>query len=125
MLNAMEFTVEFDRCVTKEHYISPGGYCVNEKNFDFLSTCGKIINSNSVNYYVSDFDTAYAEENGVNSITPEDITGDFSEFFIYTGEYDDPEINPVKVRDLVFYMNGETCPASKSTIKTVNDVLSN
>lgn len=52
----MAFTIEFDRPVTEEHYIIPGGYTLNGKEFDFFTTEWDKIKDNELRFFVSDFD---------------------------------------------------------------------
>jgi hypothetical protein len=89
------------------HYISPGGYEIETKNgkhirFDFMST-GWCVDKNNrclIDIDVDTYDDDYAEN---EIITPEDIKdAKWLEFYIYTGEYDDPVIYPVKVYDIEF-----------------------
>lgn len=97
----MIMSVEFDRSATREHYISPGGYEViaagKNYQFDFLESIGMIDKKNPK---VIHFECNYADLDSFPEMEElkkhlHEIT-DFIEFYVYTGEYDDPEIIPVK-----------------------------
>lgn len=127
-LTGMSFDLQFDRpIILGKHYISPGGYNLNGKQFDFCEFAGTITEKpDTLRCDVYNFDEDYARENDVESITPADIIGDFTEFFVYTGEYDDEPINPVKVSNLAFYFDGREkyfCPPL--TLKSANAAMSN
>lgn len=102
-LNTLNFRVKFDRPITVKHYISPGGYEIKTAdgeiyNFDFFSYAGMIEDKDNsiLNVTVSQLDKASFPE-AVN-ITPYIMRNCiFTDFFIYTGEDDEPEINPVKL----------------------------
>ena len=106
----MIFTAEFDRDVTNGYYLSPGGYKVELKDhepmeFDFMDSIGTINKENPrlVDFEVKNLDYGYmmGEEN-VDYLRNHirDITG-FTEFFVFTGEDEDPEINFVGIKNLV------------------------
>ena len=122
-LRYMEFAVEFDRPVDKtKHYISPGGYELNGKPFDFCAYEGEIIGSNIVHFVVSDFDYDYANENNTK-LRKVDLTREFTEFYIYTGEHDDPEIIPTKINYILFGTEDGWVRASKRTLASANRCL--
>ena len=110
----MLFTAEFDRAVDPEkHYLSPGGYGVTIKDhdsilFDFIYHVGSV---NDENDHLVDFIVSCLDDNFENDEDEEylenhiqDITG-FVEFFMFTGEYDDPEINFVGIKNLTIEAN--------------------
>ncbi len=122
-LTGMNFDITFDRPIEREkHYISPGGYILNGKQFDFCRFIGEIADD-TLKCRVDDFDDEYAEENGVKAITPADIIGEFSEFYIYTGEYDDEPINPVKISNLMFDFGGEMFYCPPLTLESANRAI--
>lgn len=108
----MLFTAEFDRAVDSEkHYLSPGGYEVTVKDhdnipFDFVYHVGSVNNKNDhlVDFAVNCLDDAYETDKEYLENHILDITG-FTEFFIFTGEYDDPEINFVGIKNLTIETN--------------------
>lgn len=118
-LTSMEFTIRFDRPITKEHYISPGGYSINSKSFDFLDMEGYKQNDYEVEFHVHSFDKECYD----SIITKDDIKKPFDEFFIYTGEYDEPEIMPIEIKDLVFTFNDEDIEYSKENLKLLNEYI--
>lgn len=120
-LESMSFVLVMDREI-KDHYISPGGYeLANGKRFDFLRSVGNVLaqDRHKVKFNVSVFDTDYAEENGVLKITEDDLKKNFTEFFVHTGEYDDPEIEVTGIEDLVFYLGSGDCPASEEQLESI------
>lgn len=120
-LEGMSFVLVMDREI-KDHYISPGGYeLANGKRFDFLMSVGNVLaqDRHKIKFDVSVFDTDYAEENGVLNITEDDLKQNFTEFFVYTGEYDDPEIEVTGIEDLVFYLGSGDCLASNKQLESI------
>ena len=114
----------FDREIKKEHYISPGGYEVITKDettmqFDFCQFKGWISSDNSriLNCVFSDLDIDSFPES-VN-LNPKEIMR-ISEFFVFTGEDDEPEIHPVKLLSLEFCMDDEEYEVSDVIVKTAN-----
>ncbi len=121
-LTGMSFTLKMDREIDKKsHYISPGGYNLNEKPFDFCQSFGTIDDQDhtKIHFYVCDFD----ESCSPNEITPTDIWGYFSEFFIYTGEQDEPEIRPMAIENLRFYFDGILFDCPGRTLISANNNL--
>ena len=72
-----------------------------------------------ISYEVYDFD--HDEYDKV--ITEEDIKGTFEEFCVYTGEYGEPIICPVKVEDLTFDFGDGSVPASEATLASADECL--
>lgn len=110
MIDAMEFTIQFDRNIDKNiHYITPGGYSVNGKRFDFCNYEGYVY-GDKLHCVVHNFDEDFFKESSENkkykSLTLNDFRIGFDEFFIYTGEYDDAEIIPKQILDLTVYIEG-------------------
>lgn len=113
----MHCAITFDRKIKKDHhYISPGGYqAVNPDNkdlrFDFTLSYGKISTKNptDLHYTAWKLDPDISIDSNKKPLSDEDFmkellkVTDFKEFFIYTGENDDPEINPVSIKSLCFY----------------------
>ena len=110
-LFGMRFVADFDRPVDPDkHYLSPGGYSVELRDgrkieFDFFEYCGDRIGTNSVAFEVSELDTSTFPESEI--LTVDSMGGStFDEFFVFTGEYDDPEIYMTSVHDVVFTYDG-------------------
>ena len=123
-LTGMTFDVKFDRPVIPgRHCICPGGYILNGKQFDFCHFEGTKTEDDTLRCEVSDFDWEYAEDNGVDEVIPEDITGKFSEFFIYTGEYNDPQIYPTEIKNLSFDFDETRFICPPETLKSANEAL--
>jgi hypothetical protein len=105
----MTADILFDREITDAHYISPGGYEIVDNNdntvqFDFETYYGFIDNLNRnvlhikvCNLDLDSFPNAINLESSVKNINK------FVEFFIYTGEDCDPEINPVQIYNVRFF----------------------
>lgn len=115
MISRMYADILFDREITDEHYISPGGYEIrdikgNTLQFDFEDYCGwvdkddrRILHIEHRNLDLDCFPDAKYLDDFLSNLD------EFVEFYIYTGDYDEPEINPVKVIDAAFcdYYNGK------------------
>ena len=124
-LLSMSFTLVCDREIPKEnnpYYISPGGYeLVNGKRFDFFSSIGNVDpeNRTKVEFDVLELDDEYSDV-----ITEKDLKKPFTEFFIYTGEYDDPQIGIQEVKDVEFEVerDGESkiVHETKKQMKSIN-----
>jgi len=119
MINAMEFTIKFDRNIDKNiHYISPGGYSVNGKQFDFMDYEGSI-DGDKLHCTVHNFDKDLFEEaaeDNYTSLSLSDFRKGFDEFFIYTGEYDDAEIIPKEILNLTVYFDNGTSNTFRSNV---------
>lgn len=123
ILQKMEFSIRFDRPVNEKHYIIPGGYTIKTEGphqvdngrkpdlitFDFCDEERYIDEKDPcvMHFQVRNLDPEYGNFNeALNKDTLK--TAVFSEFFVYTGEDDDPEIKPVQICTLAFVMdNGE------------------
>jgi hypothetical protein len=121
-ITEMYFDVVFDREVTREHYISPGSYTFvsNGKSyqFDFFASEGGIDKDNPkvVHYHVFDFDGEYSDN-------MDDFCADalekIEEFFIYTGEYDDSELIPVRIKNLSIVQSGVITRVSRFLLNSI------
>lgn len=109
-LYAMNYTLEMDRPVDFEkHYISPGSYEL-EKNgricrFDFYESTMNEGRNNTLAVKVADFDEEYARDNDFKNEFDDykDIFNfHYTEFFIFTGEDNDEEINVSKLINLTY-----------------------
>ena len=134
ILSSMSFTVEMDRPVDKDiHYISPGGYAFlmnllgkeQEVAFDFSNSVGNIDKTNPrlVHFEVYDLDKEYTKDYVL--LTKKNVrTSGYSEFFVYTGEYDDPEIHPVRVKSLTYgFEDNTSLTVSKEQLEQINKYL--
>ena len=99
----------FDRPIKKDlHYISPGGYemVFNGKiiHFDFEDYEGWVDKKNPALLHIIQRNPDYSSFEDLNSLEPNDLLSlkKINEFFIYTGEAEDPEINPIKIEKLEF-----------------------
>lgn len=109
-MTRMSFKLEMDRPIIEgTHYISPGGYClrfstlngVKEVQFDFLNSEYSIVDERYLDYTVYGLDTGSFKDS-INLVSLlRNRNYEWGEFFVYTGEYDDAEINPVRAFDIV------------------------
>ena len=118
----MSFTLKMDRPIDSKHYICPGSYNLGGKQFDFCQHYGNIDDADKsvVHFTVQDFDAEYSDD----AVTPADTEKSFEDFFIYTGEYDDAEIRPVEVKELLFTFTDGSLKASPELLKSANKCLS-
>ena len=132
VLYRMSLVLEMDRPINPdEHYISPGGYEINGKPFDFYRFEGNVDKDNPriLNCYLREFDGTLGDEDEEIVITEKDIEKGFTEFYVYTGEYDDPEINVKEVKEIVFEMYDAEAnemsdiTASKEILTSANKTL--
>jgi len=129
----MNLVLEMDRPIDPdEHYISPGGYEINGKPFDFYRYEGSVDKDNPciLNCCLREFDGTLGDEDEEIVITEKDIKKGFGEFYVFTGEYNDPEINVKEVKEIVFEMYDAEVDeisfiaASDEILKSANDSLS-
>lgn len=114
----------FDREIKKEHYISPGGYEVIAKDektiqFDFCQFEGNVSENNArvLECLFTNLDTSSFPESV--ALNPKDIMR-ISEFFVFTGEDDEPEIHPVKLLSLGFCVDDEEYEVPDVIVKAAN-----
>lgn len=100
-----EFTVEFDREVNTDHYISPGTMQIEFCDgtvipFDFKWSVSSI-NGKCVTFEEQELDlTAYPSSAMLKEYLRASHVSKLEMVYIYTGEADeDPAIKPVKIRD--------------------------
>lgn len=109
MITRMYADILFDREIDQgKHYISPGGYEIMNANgdtlqFDFEVFAGNIdpINKRILHVEQKHLDMAAFPDAKLLDQFLADFKG-FTDFFVYTGEYDESEINPVKAYNIVF-----------------------
>ncbi len=123
----LSYELLMDRPFTDGHYLSPGGYAVIMEDdsviqFDFDEYSGEIDKQNRKLVYIEhrflDVDTFPAAV----KLAPEKIKA-FSEVYIYTGEADDPEINPVEIRNMCFETEQGRIWISQDVIATANAII--
>ncbi len=106
-LTGMGFILTCDRPIdAAKHYISPGGFQISGKRFDFCQSAGiKVENdSRKIRFELKDLDTDYTD----STLTKTDVTnGIFDEFYVYTGEAGDEIINIISVSDIEFEFDYE------------------
>ena len=107
--------------------MSPGGYKIGGVSFDVCTVeWDRLEGSNGVIVVnLKHLDTDIYPES-------EKLTLDyfknhkFEEFYIFTGEYDDPEINPVEILDLELQDDKyNSLIADEEMLKNINEVLCN
>lgn len=113
----MKFTLVMDRPAIPEHYyISPGGYAIRIGDrtiaFDFEENYGYINNENheKVEFITQNLDTdVYPEAKQLTlDLFKDNNDISFEEFTVHTGEYDDPEIIPLKAEDIIIIFDDNT-----------------
>lgn len=116
ILNGMEFDVLFDGNIDKDnpgHFVSPGGYVLNGKWFDFFDYEGRIDKKekNRVHILVNNI------INRDEEIIDKDCNGLFSDFVVHVGsDLCAPDRLPVLIEKLTFlFKDGDWWPASKKT----------
>lgn len=125
-ITEMTMDLKFDRPIVKgKHYISPGGYAFRSGGktyqFDFLCFEGRIdpedptILHAEVHHLDKDYSYDMSDFNAEN-------LQEIEEFFVYTGEYDDPEIYLESVLSLTIWQGDaemdikkELLPVEKSS----------
>ncbi len=98
-LENMYIKLKMDRSVDPDiHYISPGGYSINNKWFDFMKTQGGRTESDDtvVEFMLFDY------EGDEGPITEKDLDKGFDDFYVYTGEDEDPPLFVEKVLEITF-----------------------
>lgn len=141
-LESMSFTLRMDREIISEeepnerlrHYISTGSYTFEtekgeEINFDFRCYSATIDKHNKkyLHVYVCDYDEDYSTitkdgEEETTLISKGMIkSAKFTDFFIYTGEEEEPEINAEKILNLQFhFIDGTTVCATQEQMEIIN-----
>lgn len=112
----------FDREIDKnKHYVSPGSYQVLLKNgrsiyFDFDTFYGNVSDENPrvLECEMCGLDTVSFPE--AKDFNPKDMVS-IQEFFVFTGEYDEPEIHPVKLLSLEFSVDDMDYPVPEHIVK--------
>ena len=124
----MTFTLVVDREVPEkgnQYYIEPGKYEMeNGKEFDFFISEGMVNpdNRKEILFHVHDLDEQYSDR-----MSEKDLSLPFSDFYVFTGEDDEPEINVTDVNRLVFHiMEGhiqKNIPASAGQMESISKIF--
>ena len=105
----MIFDLRFDRDIDlKKQYISPGGFCFvaagKEFEFDFKESVKEVSDEDP---RVLHCEMCYLDKNAFPDSAGFDAVCDqieeLKEFFVFTGEFNEPEIHPVKILNLTFF----------------------
>ena len=129
----MYISILMDRPINKDlHYISPGGFVFDFGGkvieFDFVCFAGSINRQNPriVDFIMSDLDiSSFPDAKALNTkATLEDIRK-IDECFVYTGEYNEPEIHPERINYIKFELDGEFYPVPENVLNKYNLVLEN
>ena len=119
----MVMDIKFDRPINPDrHYISPGGYTIKCKDksysFDFMDYEGNVDKDDPTILHaeVSHLDEDYS--NDLSKFNSEKIE-ETEESYIYTGEGEDPEINPVEVLSLTLEQNLTVTNIDKKLLKSI------
>lgn len=120
-----ELSIKMDRpIIPMRHYICPGGYEVETNDgktyrFDFLASEGYVNQNDNtiIDFFLYHSDTdSFPEmaelENHLNEIVK------IVECFVYTGEYDDPEIKPVEILHFSIFTDTDKWIAPSVLMKT-------
>ena len=131
MISRMCFQLKMDRPVILDkenpHYISPGGYNIGGISFDFCDITWNRLEDDKRVICVEakhlDIDSLpESEKLTLNFLR----SHKFNEFFVFTGDTDDLEINPVKIVSLTVEDDkGNLLMANNSMLKNINEVLCN
>lgn len=105
----MYASIKFDRVIIpEEHYISPGGYEMKaagrEYVFDFCEFTGNVDKADPtvLNCEMRTLDTyCYPKAKDFEKVC--DQVEEISEFFVFTGEGDDPPIHPTQILSVSFW----------------------
>ena len=117
--NGMSFDLRFNRALNGEEIISPGGYAVDHKTFDFCMFEGTIdVEDRTVlhcNFRDFDFDCS-------DGLTQEDLQKNFTEFNVYL---EDEDLYVVGVENIAFTVDGEKINVSEEQAESAMLVLLN
>ena len=123
-LTGMYFELKMDReIIPDSHYIMPGGYCINGKEFDFNTSECNVSAEDPTVLKCDVYDYQDLSEDEPCFITKKDVKEGFDEFFEYCGEKDEPEIHPVEVISLQFNFRSEK--GSVCLVKASEELLKN
>ena len=133
-VDGMIFVLQMDREIDKDkHYVSPGGYEFKSSKsdepsqFDFFDYAGYIDSNDKTKIL---FETELLDGQSfpgiidkLNKSFCEDIN-EITEFYIYTGEDEDPELNLSKIIDIsLLFTDGTKIDIKPEVIDKFNDKL--
>lgn len=123
----MYISLLMDRPIDKEkHYISPGGYefNFNGKNipFDFCTSAGSVCkNPRMIEFELSDLDLdSFPEAKKLLTKSNLKNVRKIEEFYVYTGEDKEPEINLERINYIHFDLDGEFFAVSDRVLGEFN-----
>lgn len=126
----MYCVLEMDRPITEDHYIVPGGFIFSFNNqnveFDFSESFrhnDETINSH-VAFVLKDLDTlAFPKSEAMLSSSFLKSIDKIEDFFVYTGEEDEPEINLNRIVDINFVLDGEVIRIPQDILNAYNEII--
>lgn len=121
----MYATLQMDREIDpNRHYISIGGFEFCFKNgikigFDFNSSIANVQkNPTTIKFECDDLDcVSFPEAALLGMMLSDSEVERIEEFYVYTGEREEPEINPEKIISLSFYVDGRMIEIPDSIIQ--------
>ena len=131
-VEAMISVAQMDREIdTNKHYISPGGYEFKfgkeSVQFDFCEYAGYVDSDDKTKILFESIilDTT-AFPDCKSKLTKEFCSNidNIEEFYIYTGEYNDPEIFPIKILEIsLLFSDGTKIDIKKEVINKYNEKI--
>lgn len=124
LVSAISFDLYMDRPVNEEiHYVVPGGYAVNHKQFDFETTNGLVIDEQDPKiihfegWDVCDVDGGIPTKGDV-------LSGNWGDFYIFTGEAEDAPIYAERVENVIVeFDNGSNFLVTGSALEKINEMI--
>lgn len=121
----MYATIQMDREIDPNlHYISIGGFELHFKNganiaFDFNSSAAQIQNDPSfIRFECDDLDfDSFPEAELLGWMLENSEVKKIEEFYVYTGETGEPEINPKRIESVSFAFDGKTTEIPEYLLK--------
>lgn len=119
----MVMDIKFDRPINPDrHYISPGGYtmiCEKQNySFDFMDYEGSVDKDDPTIFHAEVYHLDRDYSNDMSKFNSKKIEN-IEEFYIYTGEYDDPEIIPLEILSLTIEQHLTTTNVDKKLLKSI------
>ena len=121
----MYATLQMDREIDpNRHYIGIGGFEFCFRNgvnigFDFNSSIANVQkNPTTIKFECDDLDCdSFPEAALLGMLLSDSEVERIEEFYVYTGEREEPEINPEKIISLSFYVDGRMIEIPDSIIQ--------
>lgn len=122
--------LEMDRPIKDGHYIVPGSFtfvfnnqCV-EFDFSESSRHDDVVNQDQVSFLLKDLDiTAFPKSKAMLSTDFLKSINNIEEFFVYTGEKDELEINLNRILDINFVLDGEVIHIPQDILNAYNETI--